>query len=139
MEFSARIFGRPAAQGSKRHVGNGRFIEASRFLPEWRQTVSSGATEVARLCEWVTLDGPVEAHLVFYIGRPASVKAEERPYPIKPPDLDKLSRAVCDSLTDAGIWEDDGQVVKLVCEKVYVDPADSGVSIIVRKLDANYS
>lgn len=137
MEFSLRVSGRPAAQGSKRHVGNGRFIEASRFLPEWRKAVSAAALDAAELCGWVTLDGPVEAHMVFHIGRPASVTAEKRLLPIKPPDLDKLARAVCDSLTDARIWLDDGQVVKLVCEKQYVSAEESGVSIRIKSLDVN--
>lgn len=137
MEISFRVYGRPAAQGSKRHVGNGRFIEASRFLPEWRAAVSAGAAETRGLCEWDTVDGPVEANFVFHIGRPASVKPDARPLPIKPPDIDKLVRAVCDSLTDAGIWEDDGQVVKLTAEKVYVNVEESGVSISVKTLDVN--
>lgn len=137
MEFSFRVHGRPAAQGSKRHVGNGRFIEASRFLPEWRKAVSAAAAEAARLCDWSTVDGPVEASFVFHISRPASVKPSTRPLPIKPPDVDKLARAVCDSLTDAGIWVDDGQVIRLTAEKVYVDAEESGVSISVKTLDVN--
>ena len=137
MELSFRVYGRPAAQGSKRHVGGGRFIEASRFLPEWRKAVSAGAAETRGLCEWDTVDGPVEAVFVFHIARPASVKPEARPLPIKPPDLDKLVRAVCDSLTDAAVWEDDGQVVKLTAEKEYVSAEDSGVSITVKTLDVN--
>lgn len=137
MEFSFRVHGRPAAQGSKRHVGNGRFIEASKYLPAWRAAVTAAAIETKILADWSTVEGPVEASFVFHISRPASVKSSDRPLPVKPPDVDKLARAVCDSLTDAGVWADDGQVVKLTAEKVYVDAEESGVSISVKTVDVN--
>lgn len=124
--------GRPAAQGSKRHVGGGRMIEASKFVAPWRKAVTSAALEIAELEGWETQYGPMEAHMVFDIARPASVKDSDRPLPIKPPDLDKLVRAVCDSLTDAAVWGDDGQLVKLTCEKQYVNAGEDGVSIIVK-------
>lgn len=38
------------------------------------------------------------------------------------PDLDKLTRAVFDALTDAHIWHDDAQVVGLVATKRYAPP-----------------
>lgn len=132
MKFSFFVHGRPAAQGSKRHVGGGRMIEASRFVGPWRQAVTSAALEIVMAERWQKQSGPVEAEFVFHIARPASVKESDRPLPVKPPDLDKLVRAVCDSLTDAGVWEDDGQVVKLVASKVYVPPGEDGCDITVR-------
>ena len=57
--------------------------------------------------------------------------------PIKPPDLDKLVRAVCDSLTDAEVWEDDAQLVRLTCEKHYVNAGEDGVSILVKTFKVN--
>jgi Holliday junction resolvase RusA-like endonuclease len=46
------------------------------------------------------------------------------------PDLDKLVRAVLDATTDAGVWNDDAQVVHLVANKKYADdPASVGVTI----------
>lgn len=36
MRLHFEIPGRPAAQGSKRHVGGGRMIEQSKYLKPWR-------------------------------------------------------------------------------------------------------
>lgn len=134
MELSFWVQGRPAAQGSKRHVGNGRMIEASRFVAPWRKAVTSAAIETADLVGWVKLEDAVEADFVFHIARPASVRELDRPYPVKPPDLDKLVRAVCDSLTDAEVWDDDAQLVKFSCRKKYVDVGADGVEVVVRPL-----
>jgi crossover junction endodeoxyribonuclease RusA len=131
--------GRPAAQGSKRHVGNGRFIEASKYLPAWRKTVTQHAQAIAIASDWETATGPIQLHVDFYLARPKSVPAHRRPFHVKPPDLDKLVRAVCDSLTDAGIWEDDSQVIKLVAGKDYDDTLDTGVSIQVTRLDESFN
>lgn len=112
-------------------------IEASRFVAPWRAAVTSSALEIAELEGWVKQSGPMSAHMVFHIARPASVKESNRPLPIKPPDLDKLVRAVCDSLTDAGVWEDDAQLVSLTCEKQYVNAGEDGVSIQVKSFEVN--
>ena len=40
-------------------------------------------------------------------------------WPDRKPDIDKNLRAVCDSLTDAGVWEDDARVVHCVASKVF--------------------
>ena len=134
MELSFWVQGRPAAQGSKRHVGGGRMIEASRFVGPWRQQVTHASLSVSNAEQWQQVFGPVELELVFHIARPASVKESDRPLPIKPPDLDKLVRAVCDSLTDAQVWGDDGQVVKLIASKVYVPPGEDGCDVTVRPI-----
>jgi Holliday junction resolvase RusA-like endonuclease len=53
---------------------------------------------------------------MFFMPRPRTVKRE---LPTVPPDLDKLIRAINDSATDAGIFDDDSQVVEVVAYKVY--------------------
>jgi Holliday junction resolvase RusA-like endonuclease len=52
-----------------------------------------------------------------------------------PPDLDKLTRAVLDGLTRAGVWADDGQVVELRATKCYDDDHPPGVDLWVWPLD----
>jgi crossover junction endodeoxyribonuclease RusA len=126
--------GRPAAQGSKRHVGGGRFIEASKYLPAWRKAITQTAQTIAIASDWEQADGPIQLHLDFYLARPQSVSRTARPFPVKPPDLDKLVRAVCDGLTDAGIWEDDSQVIRLIARKDYADTMEPGVHIQVTRL-----
>jgi Holliday junction resolvase RusA-like endonuclease len=53
---------------------------------------------------------------MFFMPRGKTVKRE---MPTVPPDLDKLIRAINDSATDAGIIEDDSQVIEIVAYKFY--------------------
>lgn len=118
--------GRPAAQGSKRHVGGGRLIESSRQVGPWRDAVRQAAIEA--MAGRPPIDGPVYLVQVFALPRPKShygtgrnsgqVKrgAPHRP-PVRP-DLDKLARAVGDALTGV-CYHDDAQVVNLCAAKYY--------------------
>jgi len=128
------VSGRPAAQGSKRHVGNGRFIEASKYLPAWRQAVKERAQALVIASDWEPTEGPVQLHVDFYLERPKSVPIHKRAFMVKAPDLDKLVRAVCDSLTDAEVWNDDSQVVRLIATKHYADDVEPGCFIQVTRL-----
>lgn len=78
-------------------------------------------------------DDGVRVRLRFYHTRPASVK---RKHKITPGDLDKLTRAVLDSLTDSKIVTDDSRVVEIDCGKYYVseEHPEEGVEITVWKL-----
>ena len=63
------------------------------------------------------------------------VKASSPRYPAKPPDLDKLVRAIWDSLTSV-VWVDDGQVVANTIRKQYVHRWEGeGVHVIVGTFD----
>lgn len=122
--------GRPAAQGSKRHVGGGRLIESSRQVGPWREIVRQAAVEA--MAGRPPIEGPVYLVQVFALPRPKShygtgrnsgqVKrgAPHRP-PVRP-DLDKLARAVGDALTGV-CYRDDAQVVNLCAAKYYVMPS----------------
>lgn len=129
--------GRPAPQGSKKSVGRGRFIEASKYLPAWRHAVTEFAIYAATEHGWDTIHGPVTLEVVFYLERPSTIKVNKRPHPIVPPDVDKLVRAVSDALSDAGVWGDDSQVVKLVAFKRYADNHEQGAFVSVSTLDEN--
>lgn len=75
---------------------------------------------------------PVGIDLVFYIERPRTV---DRASPAVPPDIDKLSRAILDALTNIA-YVDDGQVVALSARKRYAaDARQVGVVITVKRLD----
>ncbi len=129
------VAGRAAAQGSKRHVGGGRFIEASKYLPAWRKAITQTAQTIAIASDWEKAEGPIQVHLDFHLDRPKSITPTVRPFPVKPPDLDKLVRAVFDGLTDAAIWNDDSQVIRLIARKDYADGIEPGVHIQVTRLD----
>jgi Holliday junction resolvase RusA-like endonuclease len=70
---------------------------------------------------------------MFYLDRPSSVSTVKRPYPIVPPDIDKLLRGVQDSLTGV-VYEDDAQIVRVLAWKVYADNRVPGCFVRVNEL-----
>ena len=96
--------GRPAPQGSKRHVGHGVMVESSKAVVPWREAVKSAGFGVGRC-----LDGPLAVIMVFTLPRPKSARKADRA-PWRTPDLSKLARATEDAITDAGLWADDARV-----------------------------
>ena len=103
-----RVDGIPRPQGSKKHVGGGRFIEASKYLPEWRKAVIAAA-KAAHTGE--PLDGAITVTAEFIFPRPKALKDDQDAPPhTSAPDTDKLQRAVGDALTIAGVIEDDAQI-----------------------------
>jgi crossover junction endodeoxyribonuclease RusA len=137
-----RVSGRPAPQGSKRHVGNGRMVEMSKAVGPWREAVRAETqTEM-----WTQgragrpMEGPVAVRLRFWLTRPAShygtgrnkavVKASAPRRPAGRPDVDKLARAVLDGLTMGGAFADDSQVVELQASKWYVNGGDAAGCVI---------
>ena len=122
MRFITSVDGLPIAQGSKRHVGRGVMIESSKALKPWRQKITLTAKNSLLLHddEWEPgCKGPISAQLTFFFPRPMRLPMVRRGWPTVRPDVDKLSRAVLDGLTDAGVWGDDSQVVRLVAAKRY--------------------
>lgn len=135
MTFSLRVEGDPVSQGSKRcFCRNGRatLIEASDRLKPWRAQITAAAVFARVEQRLEPLDVPVGCYLTFYLPRPASAK---RDVPSVKPDIDKLTRAVLDALTDADIWSDDSRVVSLYAQKAYATEVERpGVRIEVKAL-----
>lgn len=115
------VYGMPAPQGSKRHVGHGVMIESSKKVKPWREAVKwaglmacKGMPDSDPRC----ITGPISVDMTFTMPRPKSAKigakADRRP------DLSKLIRSTEDALTDIGAWEDDARVVECLARKVYV-------------------
>jgi crossover junction endodeoxyribonuclease RusA len=125
--------GRPAPQGSKKSIGQNRFIEASKFLPAWRSAVRVAAETAVTLGSWDRVSGPVELEVMFYLDRPSTISRTKRLYPIVPPDLDKLARSCLDPLTGL-IYDDDSQVIRLLAWKTYADTRTPGAFIRVAEL-----
>jgi Holliday junction resolvase RusA-like endonuclease len=106
-------------------------VEASKYLPAWRKAVTLAAVEAMADVGWVSEDSAAQVTVTFYVARPATVKIADRPYPIKPPDVDKLARGVLDALSDAGVWGDDAQCVDLITKKRYADFCEPGAVVEV--------
>jgi Holliday junction resolvase RusA-like endonuclease len=136
--------GRPAPQGSKhaRPIYRGRG-DAKQFtgkvaqvdmggdaLKTWRDDLRGQLLEQHGQPATRFGDAAVAVHLEFRIARPKSHYRTGRnthllrdgapPRPTGKPDIDKLSRAVLDAITSAGVWHDDAQVVQLQAAKVYI-------------------
>lgn len=113
-ELDTFVAGRPAPQGSKRHVGRGILVEQSKAVGPWRTLV---AWHVSQLWNRPPIEGPVRLRLEFVMPRPASCPKRSTPAAIKRPDWDKLCRAISDALGTAGVYRDDSQVVVAEVEK----------------------
>lgn len=113
--LSFRVEGHPAPKGSKRHVGGGRMIESSKKLPAWMRAVTQEATK-NRPSE--PIDAPVSVYMHFYLPKPKRPRYDA---PAVKPDVDKLSRAVLDSLEAAGVLTNDSRVTLLRAIKHYAD------------------
>jgi len=126
--YSFAVFGTAAPQGSKRLLGR-VMVESSRRVHPWRSDVRSTAIQ-NKPALW-SMAGPMRLDLVFWFPRPAShygtksgisyLKADAPPEPIsaRVGDIDKLSRAILDALTDVA-YLDDRQVVELEARKAYL-------------------
>lgn len=133
------IFGEPAPQGSKR-VFNGRIVEASsKKLKPWRQAIADAAYNLLSE-EHSLITGPLKVEVDFYLPRPSSVSQRKRPFPIVPPDLDKLCRSLLDGLNqgadtgkvgDGILYADDSQVVELIARKHYADDREPGATVTI--------
>lgn len=122
-ELSFVVYSRGAPQGSKRNLGNGIMVEASKRVKPFRADVR-GAALLTVPTDW---DLGLTYHLdvAFHFMRPkshfTSKGALTKAAPMYPTgrqigDTDKLIRSVCDALT--GItWHDDSAVVDITAAK----------------------
>jgi Holliday junction resolvase RusA-like endonuclease len=130
-EVSLSIIGDPASQGSHA-IMQGRIVQVnSKKHKAWRNAITQ--TALATLpADWEPIDEPCELIVNFYMPKPASVK---RSLPTVSPDLDKLIRAVGDSLTDSGVVLDDSRIVRISARKLYAIGIEPGATILVKTLE----
>jgi Holliday junction resolvase RusA-like endonuclease len=135
--FQLFIKGEPRPQGSKTPVQRGGkiiLIEAQKQLPAWREHMTR-MLQLKQLEETQPFTTAVNVALTFWLPRPKSVK---RQYATGTYDIDKLTRAVLDSITKAGVWRDDSDVVDLTVRKTYADTHEPGVLISITPFDNDY-
>lgn len=120
------VFGQPVPQGSVRAfvTKGGRAVVTSdnSDLRPWRDTVTWAARDaMGRHHERSSfpIRGPVDLRLSFWVKRPKSAHKTIDDYPITSNDLDKLIRAIGDSLTNAGVIKDDAIICDLHVSKRY--------------------
>jgi Holliday junction resolvase RusA-like endonuclease len=130
-EVSLSVSGDPASQGSHAII-NGRIVQVnSKKHKAWRQAVVQSAIAILP-DDWTPINEPCEVSINFYLPRPKTV---DRPSPSVPPDLDKLIRAVFDSLKDSGVVVDDSRIVRVSARKLYAQGIDPGATITVKSLE----
>ncbi len=136
------VAGTPKPQGSKRafqHPHTKRIVltEASGdALRMWRQEVK---TQSVYAMDGKPPWGPptgIYLSVGFVLHRPlATAKTRPTPLAVKVPDLDKLTRGVCDALTGT-VYDDDSQIVSLnVWKRIAEIDEPTGAYFTVETLD----
>ncbi|MGO3763193.1 RusA family crossover junction endodeoxyribonuclease [Glutamicibacter arilaitensis] len=139
--------GLPVSQGSKkigrnRATGKPMLIDDNAALKPWRSYVTMKARQAAAAAQFFLLEGPVAVSLSFRFERPrghygtgrnrTALKPSAPEYMLVKPDVDKLTRAILDSLTDAKVYRDDSLVVSQLATKSYAEPNEqAGVYVVV--------
>ena len=122
--------GRPKTKGSMTARPNGSMHDTP-ASSKWRALVARSALMARRTQHgdlWTKWSGPVSVACVFYLPVADPIAAHSG-------DLDKLVRNVLDALTDAQVYADDVQVVRVVAEKVAAtDLMRPGVWISVKTI-----
>ena len=113
--FDLYITGTPKAQGSLRHVGNGRLIHGKGMMT-WRNHVQHTLEQWAGTFfgGWEPLDEPVEASVTFYLPRPKKPRLDHAATGL---DLDKMTRLVGDALEKSGVLKNDARIIRWRAEK----------------------
>lgn len=121
--------GIPVPQGSKtvrQHAGKAWLTDVNdKALKTWRNTVNKVAAETMALHRKEPLDTAVEVHATFYLNKPISV---DREYPHVKPDVDKLLRALLDSLQPCFV--NDSRVTDVHAYKRYAEATGVKVQIL---------
>ena len=125
----------PAPQGSKRYVGNGRFVEASKKLEPWRQAIAAAVKEMFEATgDDTPFSEACQVEVTFVLPKPKTVKRE---LPTVAPDADKLARSLGDSMSlpkYAVLIEDDALICRWEIRKVYGTTESMGCLVIVTLL-----
>lgn len=131
--------GIPRPQGSKVSFGNRRMKEASAHLDSWRQAVILFARQAAGGANWRPGTRKFMVKLTFAFPRPQSHFRSVNKQPVlrddaplfydNTPDIDKLQRAVFDSLTYAAVWGDDKKAVSVEARKIYA--SEPGMTCVI--------
>lgn len=134
-----RVDGKPVPQGNHRATRDGRIYETSKGHARWRKAVFIEARVTAMNARNVLQEDvpiPKDVPVVVW-ARYTFFTADDRRWG-KPktsaPDVDKLNRAIGDSLEDAGVVWNDAQIVAWPCCPAKVYGERPGVEVRVYTL-----
>lgn len=135
------VYGIPAPQGGTTSVptaqGWRKKTEGGKNLLPWRQGVAAGAKVMAE--QHGCLDGPLALDVVFRFPMPKSAPKRIREFGWAPkstiPDVDKLLRAIGDSLKSGGLVVDDARFADVRVRKISVWESWTGAVIRVGRID----
>lgn len=129
------VLGQPITQGSKQPRCNQKtgtlYVQEDRakVLRPWRALLHDQAQKAVG--DAPPLEGPIRLELDFWVPRPASAPKRRRTFPLKKgSDIDKLERAILDSLSKV-VYRDDSQVVEVRKRKDFATTRPPGVDIRV--------
>ena len=131
------VLGKPAPQGSKRHVGRGVMVESSKRCKPWRQDVRHTALDLRPDDWYANMDAAITLSVVFIFARPKShFRANGQLKPSAPAhctgrigDVSKLVRAVEDAMTGI-IYNDDAQIISLIAHRRFANDREQPCAII---------
>lgn len=135
------VYGAPQPQGNKTgFVAGGRVVMVEGRRPSsreafksWRQAVEQAGRDWQTEHNAPLLDEPCKLTLRFRLQKPKSA-TKKRIWPDSRPDVDKLTRAVMDAITDVLITND-SRVCELVVRKTYAVDVPPGCTITLEVLD----
>lgn len=130
------VIGVPQPKGSTRAFmpKGARFPVVTSDNPkvkQWQRVVALGGM-AARGAGILPTSGAVELEVAFFLPRPIRLAKKATPHHLSRPDVDKLSRAVGDALTGI-LWDDDGQIVKLIATKAYAEAGTEPKAVVTVK------
>ena len=134
------VYGVPAPQGGSKPVptrrGTRLVSTGGVGLEAWRNSCASSA--LAAATEHGTFDGPIKVQATFRFPMPKSRRKWERDlgeiWKTTTPDLDKLERALGDSLKAGGLIVDDSIICQWSATKVEVHQQWTGVVVLIKSL-----
>jgi crossover junction endodeoxyribonuclease RusA len=134
--ISFTVPGKPAPQGSKRHVGRGIMVESSKEVGPWRERVALAAATAMSVAGHSIIATAVAVEAEFILPRPKSTPKRRTPPATKRPDCDKLLRAILDAITHVAI-ADDALAVDLRATKRLAELGEQpGARITVTELES---
>ena len=135
--FTFTVLGKPAPQGSKRHVGKGVMVESSKRCKPWRQDVRHTVIELLPGDWHANMDKAIALSATFVFARPKShFRTNGDLKPTAPRhckgrigDVSKLVRAVEDAMTGI-VYNDDAQIIDLIAHRRFANDTEQPCAII---------